>query len=140
MSNPEFEKVVQQEQAYLRLVHPTPEETPTCINLLDTFLSCHAIRSQVKSFYRYGERSHCSQKLEDFKFCLGLTRMEPEERREAWLRRRAEWWANRRLGKSSEDVWEMRSESREGFPKILKEKEMMNTTMVVRDLVFFEKS
>jgi hypothetical protein len=34
--------------------------------------------------------------------------MHPEERREAWIRRRAEWWANRRLGRSSEDVWDVR--------------------------------
>ena len=34
--------------------------------------------------------------------------MHPEERREAWIRRRAEWWAHRRLGKSSEDVWDIR--------------------------------
>lgn len=34
--------------------------------------------------------------------------MHPEERREAWIRRRAEWWANRRLGRSSEDVWDIR--------------------------------
>lgn len=35
--------------------------------------------------------------------------MELDERRDAWIRRRAEWWAHRRLGKSSEDVWEMRA-------------------------------
>ncbi len=34
--------------------------------------------------------------------------MHPEERREAWIRRRAEWWANRRLGGCSEDVWDLR--------------------------------
>jgi len=34
--------------------------------------------------------------------------MHPEERREAWIFRRAEWWANRRVGKSSEDVWDIR--------------------------------
>ncbi|KAJ3841617.1 hypothetical protein F5878DRAFT_609763 [Lentinula raphanica] len=130
-SNPEFEKVVKQEEAYLRLVHPTPEETPTCINLFDTYLACNAIRSQVKSFYRYGERTHCSQKLEDFKFCLGLTRMEPDERRDVWIRRRAEWWAERRLGKSSEDVWEMREQPPKDFPKIMTERDTNNPTTVV---------
>ena len=34
--------------------------------------------------------------------------MHPEEQREAWIRRRAEWWAHRRLEKSSEDVWDLR--------------------------------
>ena len=34
--------------------------------------------------------------------------MHPEEQREAWIRKRAEWWAHRRLGKSSENVWDIR--------------------------------
>ena len=66
------------------------------------------IRSQVISLYRYGERSTCGPKMEEFKFCMSLKSMHPEERREAWIRRRAEWWANRRLAKSSETVWDMR--------------------------------
>ena len=37
--------------------------------------------------------------------------MHPEERREVWIRRRAEWWVNRRLGRSSEDVWDIREYS-----------------------------
>jgi len=66
------------------------------------------MRSQIKSIYRFGERSSCDRKFEEFKFCLSLKVMHPEEQREAWIRRRAEWWANRRLGKSSEDVWDIR--------------------------------
>jgi hypothetical protein len=46
--------------------------------------------------------------MDDFKFCLTLKALHPEEQREAWIRRRAEWWANRRLSKSSEDVWDIR--------------------------------
>ncbi|KAJ3988489.1 hypothetical protein F5890DRAFT_1453489 [Lentinula detonsa] len=129
--NSDFEKAVKQEEAYIRLVHPTPEETPTCINLFDTYLACNAIRSQIKSFYRYGERTHCSQKLEDFKFCLGLTRMEPEERRDVWIRKRAEWWAHRRLAKSSEDVWEMREQPPTNFPKIMTEDDIRSSTTVM---------
>ena len=34
--------------------------------------------------------------------------MHPEEQREAWIHRRAEWWAHRRIEQSSEDVWDMR--------------------------------
>lgn len=34
--------------------------------------------------------------------------MHPEEQREAWIRRRAEWWAHRRIEQSSEDVWDIR--------------------------------
>ena len=46
--------------------------------------------------------------MEDFKFCMANKSLHPEDRRDAWIRRRAEWWAKRRLEKSSEDVWEMR--------------------------------
>lgn len=66
------------------------------------------IRSQIKAIYRYGERPKCSPKFEDFKFCMTLKSMHPEERREAWINRRAEWWTHRRRNKSSEDVWDIR--------------------------------
>ena len=40
---------------------------------------------------------------------MSLKGLHPEERRDAWIRRRAEWWARRRLEKSSEDVWDIRT-------------------------------
>ncbi|KAF8624851.1 hypothetical protein AX15_005731 [Amanita polypyramis BW_CC] len=117
MSKLDLATAVKQEEAYLRLVYPTSDDVPGCMNLFDTFLSCNVIRSQIKSLYRYGERPDCSQKLEDFKFCLTLKSLHPEERRDAWIRRRAEWWAKRRLDRSSEDVWDIREEPLESFPK-----------------------
>ena len=108
MSKRDFITAVRQEEAYLRLVYPTADDIPGCISLFDTYLSCGVIRSQLKSIYRYGQRPECSQKLEDFKFCLTLKSLHPEERRDVWITRRAEWWARRRLGKSSEDIWDIR--------------------------------
>ena len=67
-----------------------------------------ALGTQLKSLYRYGGRSQCGRKLEDFKFCMSLKSMDPDEKRDAWIRRRAEWWATRRLAKGSEDVWDAR--------------------------------
>lgn len=64
---------------------------------------------QVKSLYRFGQMSTCGEKLEDFKFCMSLKSMHPDDKRDAWIRRRAEWWAARRLEKSSENVWDMRT-------------------------------
>ncbi|EEB89958.1 hypothetical protein MPER_11894, partial [Moniliophthora perniciosa FA553] len=89
------------------------------------------VRSQVKSWYRHGEGTKCSAKLEDFKFCMGLKWQEPDERRDAWIRRRAEWWARRRLAKSSEDVWEMRKEPPVAYPRRLTEEELKSTTPVM---------
>ena len=64
--------------------------------------------TQLKSIYRFGEMAHCSAKWNEFKFCMSIKGLHPEQRRDAWIRHRAEWWARRRLGLSSENVWEMR--------------------------------
>ena len=67
------------------------------------------IASQMKSLYRYGQMAECQNKLEDFKYCMSSKSMHPQEKYEAWIRRRAEWWARRRMTKSSEEVWEIRT-------------------------------
>ena len=64
---------------------------------------------QLKSLYRFGHMSVCGEKLQDFKYCMSLKSMHPDDKRDAWIRHRAEWWASRRLGKSSEHVWDMRT-------------------------------
>ena len=121
----DLEVAVEQEEARLRQLHPTPSDIPSCLNAFDDFLACGrkrlvahlvqsltyciVIRNQIKSLYRFGHRTtDCDRKFNDFKFCLTLKIMHPEERREAWIRRRAEWWAYRRLGNSSENVWDIR--------------------------------
>ena len=71
-------------------------------------LQSSVVRSQIKNLYRFGERTKCDPKFQSFKICLSTKMMHPEERRETWIHRRAEWWANRRLGRSSEDVWDIR--------------------------------
>ncbi|KAG6877470.1 hypothetical protein C0993_007087 [Termitomyces sp. T159_Od127] len=108
MSKLDFQTAVRQEEANLRALYPTAEDIPGCISLFDTYLSCSVIRNQIKSIYRYGERPVCGPKFEDFKFCFSLKSLDPEERRDLWISRRAEWWAHRRLTKSSEDIWDIR--------------------------------
>ncbi|KAM6497911.1 Protein of unknown function (DUF3128) domain containing protein [Amanita muscaria] len=127
MSKFDFGRAVKQEEEYLRRLYPTPDDIPGCMSLFDTFLSCNVIRSQVKSLYRHGERPDCSQKLEDFKFCLTLKSLHPEERRDVWIQRRAEWWAKRRSDRSSEDVWDIREEPLKSFPKPITGEEVVET-------------
>ena len=68
-----------------------------------------AASSQIRSLYRYGHMAECTPAWSDFKFCLSLRALSAEERRVAWIRHRAEWWATRRtMMGSSEDVWEVR--------------------------------
>ncbi|KAH9920982.1 hypothetical protein B0H21DRAFT_701857 [Amylocystis lapponica] len=109
MSSTDYQTAVRQEEAYLRQVHPTAEDIPGCMKLFDDFISCNILGVQLKSLYRFGHMSECSRKLQDFKFCMSVKSMHPEEKRDVWLRRRAEWWAQRRLAKSSEDVWDLRT-------------------------------
>ncbi|KAJ7346718.1 hypothetical protein DFH08DRAFT_869106 [Mycena albidolilacea] len=112
----DFKTAVKQEEAYLRRVYPT--DIPSCTNHLDTYFACNAIRNLVKSMYRYGYlREDCSEKWAEYKFCMSLKWMGMDERRDAWIRRKAIWWAKRRLGKSSEDVWQIRDEPLPNWPK-----------------------
>lgn len=39
---------------------------------------------------------------------MSLKFMDDEKKYDTWIQRRAVWWAKRRIGRSSEDVWEMR--------------------------------
>jgi hypothetical protein len=120
-------RVLEEEKARLRKLHPTPEDIPTCLTVLEDFLSCNSINllsllnlinsmtrfltvigSQFRSLYREGQVATCRPKLDEFKFCLSLRSLSSEERREVWINRRADWWARRRISGSSEDVWEIR--------------------------------
>ncbi|GAA6025942.1 hypothetical protein JCM10207_004488 [Rhodosporidiobolus poonsookiae] len=81
---------------------------PKCLTLFDNFLLCYSLASQIKSVYRHGAPRDCSPKFEDFKFCMSVKGLSEDKKEEVWVRRRAEWMAQRRLGKSSEDVWDAR--------------------------------
>ncbi|QRV94902.1 hypothetical protein RhiJN_22920 [Ceratobasidium sp. AG-Ba] len=111
-----YSSALAQEEARLRAEYPNPDDIPSCTSHLDEFFRCHALGPQFKSMYRHGTLAVCSPKFAEFKFCLSIKTLDPEARRAAWIRRRAEWWATRRVGRSSEDVWEMRSEPLKNFP------------------------
>ena len=133
---PQFEDAVKQEVELLSRQYPTPDDIPGCMKLFDQAIVCSsafhfhipphqspsicffsfpAASSQVRSIYRYGHMAECSQKWTDFKFCLSLRALSADERRGAWIRHRAEWWAARRTTGSSEDVWEVRRYARRVF-------------------------
>ncbi|WVW79532.1 hypothetical protein I302_101501 [Kwoniella bestiolae CBS 10118] len=116
-----FESVLQDEEKYQEVQYPTTEQVPTCMTLLDEFLMCYALAPQLRSMYRYGEFRDCTWKWEDFKYCLSLKSEDEEVRRKLWIKRRAEWWAKRRVGGSSEDVWDVRSEPPKNFPPLVSE-------------------
>ncbi len=82
--------------------------------MFDKWAQCFALGPQLRAIYRYGGLQDCKSKLDDFKYCLTMKGMTQEERYEAWIRRKAETTAEKRLGKgSSENVWELRRDPRE---------------------------
>ena len=70
--------------------NPRDEFPPSCLTLFDRWLTCYALGPQFRSIYRYGTIADCAPRREDFKYCLTLRSLEPEERRAKWLERRAE--------------------------------------------------
>ncbi|GAA5840671.1 hypothetical protein JCM9279_007397 [Rhodotorula babjevae] len=103
-----LESLIQEELPIQRHSVEMEGGMPSCLTLFDNFLLCYSLASQIKSVYRHGAPRECTPKFEDFKFCMSIKNLDEEQKDEVWVRRRAEWWARRRLGRSSEDVWEAR--------------------------------
>lgn len=43
MSKLDFKKVLEQEEARLATLHPTPEDIPGCISVFDDYLGCSGV-------------------------------------------------------------------------------------------------
>ena len=95
-------------QQYARRVPLISLSAPRSSDAIRNFFLL-VLGTQLKSIYRFGEMARCSAKWNEFKFCMSVKGLHPEQRRDVWIRRRAEWWARRRVGLSSENVWEMRT-------------------------------
>ncbi|GAC75256.1 hypothetical protein PANT_14c00121 [Moesziomyces antarcticus T-34] len=108
-----YEELIAEDVAYHKASTPL-EDMPSCTNMFDKWAQCFALGPQIKAVYRYGGLQDCRDKLDDFKFCLTMKGMSPEEKYETWIRRKAEKTASQRLGReSSENVWQIRSA---GYP------------------------
>lgn len=70
-----------------------------------------ALRPQLLSIYRYAEYKKCDRPWDDFKWCFFNNKLDDEQKLKAWIERRADWWARRRLNRSSEDVWDAREDT-----------------------------
>lgn len=49
MSKLDFKTAVEQEEARLRLLHPTPSDVPGCISVFDDYISCSGEHSSSPS-------------------------------------------------------------------------------------------
>ncbi|CDR88361.1 uncharacterized protein SPSC_04188 [Sporisorium scitamineum] len=109
----QYEKYVAEDVAYHKASTPI-SEMPSCTNMFDKWAQCFALGPQLKAVYRYGGMQDCKGKLDDFKYCLTMKGMTQEEKYEAWIQRKAEKTAEKRLGReSAENVWEIRRDPNE---------------------------
>lgn len=107
------EQYVAEDVAYHKASTPV-SEMPSCTNMFDKWAACFALGPQLKAVYRYGGLQDCKAKLDDFKHCLTMKGMSTEDKYEAWIRRKAEKTAEKRLGReSAENVWELRRDPNE---------------------------
>ncbi|PWZ00091.1 hypothetical protein BCV70DRAFT_217114 [Testicularia cyperi] len=103
-----YEAYVAEEVTYHKASIPL-SEMPSCTDMFDKWAQCFALGPQLRSVYRYGGFQDCKEKMDDFKFCLTMKSMSPEEKYDAWIHRKAERTASKRLSQeSSENVWDIR--------------------------------
>ncbi|KAK4052349.1 Oxysterol-binding protein 3 [Microbotryomycetes sp. JL201] len=108
-----FEQLVQEEIPVQRASVAMQGGPPT-VELGRAALTCMAsvvaaLGNQARALYRYGHALDCTPKFEDFKFCMSIKSLPDDQKERVWVQRRAEMWAHRRLGPSSEDVWTART-------------------------------
>jgi len=63
----------------------------------------------ARAVYRYGELKSCSEKAADWRFCMRTRSYGPVARRAMIMARFREKAVRYKVGRSSEDVWEVRS-------------------------------
>ncbi|KAJ3361781.1 hypothetical protein GGF32_006956 [Allomyces javanicus] len=96
--------------------YPEPDDTCSISDALSAVYTCYSFKYQALSYYRYGTKSDCTAKWEQFKFCLSVKPKPAEEAREMIRERRAVLEAEAKKKPSSLDVWELRDKPPENFP------------------------
>ena len=81
-----------------------------CSLAFDHAYYCSSMGGQLNNIYRYGGLRSCKEQWKQWRFCMRTKAMGEEERR----KRIREWYmereARKRVGRSSERVWDVRTE------------------------------
>ncbi|CAO1632100.1 unnamed protein product [Sympodiomycopsis kandeliae] len=106
-----FQKLLRQERV-IQSAALQKKEMPSCLTLFDAITSCYAMVPQFRHIYRYGHANDCSDKVDDWKFCLSLKGRDKEQKYQAFIERKARAMARRRMpgGNTSEEVWTIRDD------------------------------
>ncbi|KAI9716894.1 MAG: hypothetical protein M1812_005043 [Candelaria pacifica] len=84
--------------------------TMSCRQAFDSAFYCQSMGGQFNNLYRYGEVRNCSENWSQFWFCM-RTKSQPMEKKGAMIQEHYRQRAVKyKVGPSSEDIWEVRSE------------------------------
>jgi len=84
--------------------------TMSCSNCFDQAFYCSSIGGQLNSVYRYGALRSCSDLWAQWRFCMRTKVMSDETKREKIREYNMKKAIKYKVGRSSEDVWEVRTE------------------------------
>ncbi|MCJ1364436.1 hypothetical protein MMC16_003547 [Acarospora aff. strigata] len=86
----------------------------SCRQAFDAAFYCQSLGGQFNNIYRYGGMRDCSANWSQFWFCM-RTKSQPEEKRQSMIQEHYRQRAVKyKVGPSSEDVWEVRTEPVQG--------------------------
>ena len=89
----------------------------SCREAFDAAFYCNSLGGQFNNLYRYGTLGSCSEKWDDFWFCMRTRSYGDREKQEAIrgrYREKERWrYGSGEFGKSSEDVWKSRDKKME---------------------------
>lgn len=91
----------------------TKEDPCSLQYYFDEFFMCYTPKSQLRNWYRYGEKKDCGERWKDLKWCM-RTRMTDEESAQEKLKERKIVMQDKvHSGPNSEDVWQIREHNLE---------------------------
>ncbi|KAI9734867.1 MAG: hypothetical protein M1834_001947 [Cirrosporium novae-zelandiae] len=89
-------------------------DTMVCSQVLNMAYDCQSVGGQFINIYRYGKLRNCSPLWAQWRLCMRSKSYSDEERRKMVQEYYREKAAKYKVGPSSEDIWETRTESIEG--------------------------
>jgi len=84
--------------------------TMSCSNCFDQAFYCSSIGGQLNSVYRYGALRSCSDLWAQWRFCMRTKVMSEDTRKENIREFNMKKAVKYKVGRSSEDIWEVRTE------------------------------
>lgn len=86
------------------------QDTMSCRSAFDYAFFCQSFGGQFVNVYRYGELRSCSEHWDNFWLCMRTRSWGENERRKAIRDHNRKKAIKYKIGPSSEDVWDMRTE------------------------------